>query len=395
MTRRGRVALKIGVWSVCLAPLAMLAWRGWTGDLTANPISFVTNTLGDWTLRLLLTSLAMTPLRIVFGLSWPITLRRLLGLFAFFYVCLHFLVWLVLDHYFDWAEMGKDIVKRPYITVGMSALVLLLPLAATSTTDMIRRLGAARWRRLHRLAYVAAFLGVLHYLWLVKKGHPEPYYYAAVLVLLMGIRLVDVLRRRLRKGGPSVLPSAVMRALLGLVVIVVAVASTACGPVAHPSTTEPTTASPTATTPTRNDTTGLVSPTREVLPNGVVLISQDHRASDVIALQVWVRVGGRDETPDELGLSHYLEHMLFKGTPTRPPGSIDAFIEGLGGQSNAFTSYDYTHYDVVVPGRNARAGLELLADIAVNASFPPQELESEKAVVLEEMRLVEDDPEKF
>ncbi len=383
--------LKVGVWAVCLAPIAMLAWRAWTGDLTANPISFVTNTLGDWTLRILLASLAMTPLRIVFGLSWPITLRRLLGLFAFFYVCLHFLVWLVLDHYFDWAEMGKDIVKRPYITVGMTALVLLVPLAVTSTTGMIRRLGATRWRRLHRLAYVAGVLGVLHYLWLVKKGHVEPYYYAAVLALLMGVRLVDVARRRLRKGGPSVLPSAVMRALLGLVVVVLGLAGTACGPVSSPSTAT----APTAAAPMRNETTGLVPPTREVLPNGVVLISQEHHASDVIALQVWVRVGGRDESPEELGLSHYLEHMLFKGTPTRPPGAIDAFIEGLGGQSNAFTSYDYTHYDVVVPARNARAGLELLADIAVNASFPPQELESEKAVVLEEMRLVEDDPEKF
>jgi zinc protease len=136
-------------------------------------------------------------------------------------------------------------------------------------------------------------------------------------------------------------------------------------------------------------------PVREVLPNGVVLITQEHRSSDVVALQLWLRVGGRNERPDELGLSHYLEHMLFKGTPNRPPGSIDKLIEGLGGQSNAFTSYDYTHYDLVLPARDLRAGLELLADIAVNASFVPAELESEKAVVLEEMRLVEDDPDKF
>src|SRR5207253_1603521 len=121
----------------------------------------------------------------------------------------------------------------------------------------------------------------------------------------------------------------------------------------------------------------------------------EHRASDVVALQLWVRVGGRDESPEELGLSHYLEHMLFKGTPTRPPGAIDELIEGLGGTSNAFTSYDYTHYDVVLPAGAMRAGLELLADIGVNASFPPQELESEKKVVFEEMGLVEDDPEKF
>ena len=139
---------------------------------------------------------------------------------------------------------------------------------------------------------------------------------------------------------------------------------------------------------------GASAPTRQVLGNGVVLISQEHRASDVVALQLWMRVGGRDESPDELGLSHYLEHMLFKGTPTRPPGSIDALIEGLGGTSNAFTSYDYTHYDVVLPAERLREGIELLADIAVNASFVPQELQSEKKVVFEEMNLVEDDPEK-
>jgi zinc protease len=136
-------------------------------------------------------------------------------------------------------------------------------------------------------------------------------------------------------------------------------------------------------------------PTREVLPNGVVLIAQEHRASDVVALQLWMRVGGRDETADELGLSHYLEHMLFKGTPTRPPGSIDALIEGLGGTSNAFTSQDYTHFDVVLPAQHMRAGIELLADIAVNASFEQSELDAERKVVFEEMRLTADNPDRF
>jgi zinc protease len=139
----------------------------------------------------------------------------------------------------------------------------------------------------------------------------------------------------------------------------------------------------------------LSAPTREVLPNGVVLIVQEHRASDVVALQLWVRTGGRDESAEELGLSHYLEHMLFKGTPTRPPGSIDAELEGLGGNSNAFTSYDFTHYDVLVPVSGLRAAAALLADIAVNAAFVPAELESEKKVVFEEMKLTEDDPERF
>jgi zinc protease len=132
-----------------------------------------------------------------------------------------------------------------------------------------------------------------------------------------------------------------------------------------------------------------------VLPNGVVLITHEHRAADVVALQLWMRAGGRDEQAEELGLSHYLEHMLFKGTPTRPPGSIDRLIEGLGGTSNAFTSYDYTHYDVVVPAAHVGPALELLADIAVNAAFVPEELEAEKKVVYEEMNLTEDDPEKF
>jgi predicted Zn-dependent peptidase len=139
----------------------------------------------------------------------------------------------------------------------------------------------------------------------------------------------------------------------------------------------------------------VAGPTREVLPNGVVLIVQEHRAGDVVALQLWMRVGGRDESADELGLSHYLEHMLFKGTPTRPPGSIDQLIEGIGGSSNAFTSYDYTHYDVVVPSSQLRMAVELLADIAVNAAFVREELESEKKVVFEEMKLTEDDTDRF
>lgn len=146
--------------------------------------------------------------------------------------------------------------------------------------------------------------------------------------------------------------------------------------------------------PPARGATGAAEPERVVLPNGVVLISQEHRAGDVVALQLWVRIGGRDEKPDELGLSHYIEHMIFKGTPTRPPGSIDLLVEGLGGTSNAFTSYDYVHYDVVLPAAALRQGLELLADIAVNADFPPADLESEKQVVFEEMNVLQDDPEK-
>jgi sulfoxide reductase heme-binding subunit YedZ len=207
VTRRGRIALKALVWAACLAPLAVLGYRALTGDLTANPISFITNWLGDWTLRILLTSLAMTPLRILFRSSWPVTLRRLLGLFAFFYAALHFSVWLVLDHFFAWGQMGADIVKRPYITVGMTALVLMIPLAATSSASAIRRLGRARWQWLHRLVYVIGVCAVLHYLWLAKKANPDPYYYAAALVLLLAIRAGAWVRRRVVRLSPSPRPS--------------------------------------------------------------------------------------------------------------------------------------------------------------------------------------------
>ena len=380
MSRRVRVALKVGVWVACLVPLAKLAYGSWTDDLTANPISYVTNELGQTTLRLLLLSLAVTPLRILFGWGWQMTFRRLLGLFAFFYVCLHLSVWVVLDHFFDWREMGTDIVKRPYITVGMLAFTLLLPLAATSTTGMIKRLGAARWRRLHRLVYAAAVAGCLHFIWLAKKVRPEPWVYAAILAVLLGIRAWDAARRLARRRA-DLLGSSRMNSTVGppsrpgaLLLLVFLLAGCATGAPRVP---------------------GVAAPTRQVLPNGVVVISQEHRASDVVALQLWVRAGGRDEAPAELGLSHYLEHMLFKGTPTRPPGSIDALLEGLGGNSNAFTSYDFTHYDVVVPESGLRAAVEMLADIAVNAAFVPAELESEKKVVFEEMNLTEDDPERF
>jgi sulfoxide reductase heme-binding subunit YedZ len=189
VTRRARIRLKGVVWILCLLPLAALAVRFWQNDLTANPIDFVTDTLGDWAIRILLASLAMTPLRLVFGVAWPITLRRLLGLFAFFYATLHFTVWVVVDHFFDWPTMLADVAKRPYITVGLSALTLLVPLAATSTTGMIKRIGGARWRRLHRLAYVAAALAVLHFIWLAKVGRIEPDVYFAILMLLFGVRL--------------------------------------------------------------------------------------------------------------------------------------------------------------------------------------------------------------
>ncbi|HET7342959.1 MAG TPA: protein-methionine-sulfoxide reductase heme-binding subunit MsrQ [Methylomirabilota bacterium] len=199
MTTRGRVALKTVVWLVALAPLAHLLWGWWTDDLTVNPIEYVTRELGQTAFRLLLATLALTPLRLLLGVSWPITLRRLLGLLAFFYVTLHFAVWIVLDHFFDWHTMGQDIAKRPWITVGVSAFLLLAPLAATSTTGMIKRLGGARWRRLHRLIYVAGVLAALHYIWLAKKVLVQPWVYAAILAVLLGIRLWDAARAFARR----------------------------------------------------------------------------------------------------------------------------------------------------------------------------------------------------
>jgi methionine sulfoxide reductase heme-binding subunit len=191
VTARGRVALKVVVWAVALVPLAGLLYGFATDALTVNPIEYVTRELGQTALRLLLATLALTPLRLLSGWSWPITLRRLLGLLAFFYVVLHFLVWVVLDHFCDWRTMGDDILKRPWITVGVTALLVLIPLAATSTTGMIKRLGGRAWRRLHRLVYVAAVLGCLHYIWLAKKVLVQPWIYAGILAVLLGIRLWD------------------------------------------------------------------------------------------------------------------------------------------------------------------------------------------------------------
>ncbi len=197
MAYRGRLVLKAAVWVASLWPLGVLV-RGWLADdLTANPIDYVTRTLGLTALVLLLTCLGMTPLRILFHWSWPIQLRRLLGLLAFFYICVHFSVWIGLDHFFAWKRMGQDVLKRPFITVGVLALALLIPLAITSTQGMIKRLGGARWRLLHRLVYVAGVLGVLHFLWLAKKGRTTPYYYAIVLGVLLAVRLWDWGRKRL------------------------------------------------------------------------------------------------------------------------------------------------------------------------------------------------------
>ncbi len=190
------VALKCLLWAAALFPAARLVYLILTGgDLTANPVEYLTHQTGWYALLILLASLAITPARRVTGWHRLITFRRPLGLFAFFYAVLHFSIWFGFDKYFDVAEMGRDVVERPFITVGMAALLSMLPLAVTSTAGWIRRLGR-RWERLHRLAYVAALAGVLHFWWLVKSDIREPAAFAAAAALLLGFRVWWRIRRR-------------------------------------------------------------------------------------------------------------------------------------------------------------------------------------------------------
>jgi methionine sulfoxide reductase heme-binding subunit len=182
---------KPAVFLLCLVPLGLLGWRGLHGDLTANPIEFITHATGDWTLRFLIITLCVSPLRKILGLPELIRFRRMLGLFAFSYACLHFTTYIWLDKFFDLSEVWKDIAKRKYITVGFTAFVLLIPLALTSTAGMIRRLGGKRWHMLHRLIYVSAALGVIHYYWLVKSAVIKPLTYGAIVAVLLLWRLLD------------------------------------------------------------------------------------------------------------------------------------------------------------------------------------------------------------
>jgi sulfoxide reductase heme-binding subunit YedZ len=200
--------LKAALFVACLIPLALLAWRGAHGGLGANPIEYITRSTGWWTLSFLLITLLVTPLRRMSGWHWLLRLRRMLGLYAFFYASLHFTTYIWLDQFFDLTSMVKDVVKRPFITIGFTAFVLLLPLAATSTNAMVRRLGAHRWQLLHRLVYVIAACGVIHFWWLVKKDIREPLMFAALLAFLLGARLVYRLRRkRAGRAGPSAVGS--------------------------------------------------------------------------------------------------------------------------------------------------------------------------------------------
>lgn len=199
--------IKIPVFLVCLAPLGLLAWQGLHGMLGANPIEVITHSTGDWTMRFLLITLSITPLRKLLGVPSLIRFRRMFGLYAFFYAFLHFMTWLWLDKFFDWHEMVADVVKRRFITAGMLGFLLLIPLALTSTAGWIRRLGGKNWQRLHRLIYISALAGVIHYIWLVKADLRKPLQYAAILGVLFLYRIVVWLAPRLKGARSASLPS--------------------------------------------------------------------------------------------------------------------------------------------------------------------------------------------
>jgi sulfoxide reductase heme-binding subunit YedZ len=199
MMRKPR-ASKVLVFLLGLAPLAWLGWRALHGRLTANPIEFITHYTGDWTLRLIVIGLFITPFRKSLNLPDLIRYRRMIGLFAFFYGCLHFLTWIWLDKFFVPADLWEDIVKRRYITVGMAGFLMLIPLAVTSTAGWIRKLGK-RWQKLHRLVYFTAICGVIHYFWLVKSDIRQPLLYAGLVALTLGWRIQSWTRAPRRRAA--------------------------------------------------------------------------------------------------------------------------------------------------------------------------------------------------
>jgi sulfoxide reductase heme-binding subunit YedZ len=180
---------KVLVFALALIPLANLLWRYYKLDLTANPIEYITHRTGDWTLRFILITLAITPLRVLLQQPQLMRFRRMLGLFAFFYGTLHLATWIWLDKAFELTEMWEDVVKRRFITVGMAGFLAMVPLAVTSTAGWVRRMGYKRWELLHRLIYFSAAAGVFHYYWLVKSDIREPLLYGAILTGLLFYRL--------------------------------------------------------------------------------------------------------------------------------------------------------------------------------------------------------------
>ncbi|MES2579338.1 MAG: protein-methionine-sulfoxide reductase heme-binding subunit MsrQ [Pseudomonadota bacterium] len=188
MKNKHIIFIKVAVWICALLPLARLIWLGVHDDLSANPVEFVERSTGTWALVFLLITLSMTPIRLLTGQVWQIQLRRMLGLWMFFYACLHITTYIWLDYSFLWTDIVKDIIKHPYVIVGFMAFMLTIPLAITSNKFMIKRL-KKNWKKLHQVVYLIAILAILHFWWLVKKDVTEPFYYAAVLGILFGIRL--------------------------------------------------------------------------------------------------------------------------------------------------------------------------------------------------------------
>lgn len=180
--------IRVILFILCLIPLVRLFWLGFNDNLTANPVEFIERSTGYWSLFMLLATLSLSPIRQLAGTAWPLQYRRMLGLFMFFYACLHITAYLWLDYSFYWSDIAKDIVKHPYVLVGASAFILTVPLAATSNKVMIKRL-REHWKPLHRLVYVIAILAIVHFLWLVKKDLREPLLYAGILALLLSVRI--------------------------------------------------------------------------------------------------------------------------------------------------------------------------------------------------------------
>lgn len=197
---------KVGVFLICLIPLGGLVWRGFHNGLGANPVEFIQLTTGDWTLRFLVFTLCITPFRKLLDLPDLIRFRRMLGLFAFSYLCIHFLTYLVLDQSLDPSAIWKDVAKRPFITVGFLGFLLLLPLAITSTAGWIRRLGGKRWQMLHRAIYFAAVCGVIHYYWKVKSDVRMPLFYGALVGILLLWRVGDWFFNRRSAAGAKLSP---------------------------------------------------------------------------------------------------------------------------------------------------------------------------------------------
>ncbi|HXX19786.1 MAG TPA: protein-methionine-sulfoxide reductase heme-binding subunit MsrQ [Candidatus Acidoferrum sp.] len=194
---------KVVLFCLCLVPFGLLLWRILQNDLTANPSQFLEHRTGDWTIRFVVITLAITPLRKILNLPQLIRFRRMLGLYAFFYGCLHFTSWIWFDKFFAWPDMWADVHKRPYITLGVTGFVLMIPLAITSTAGWIRRLGGKRWQALHRAIYVTAIAGVIHYYWLVKSDVRKPLEYAFLVGILLVWRLGTWIVGRRKQSAAS------------------------------------------------------------------------------------------------------------------------------------------------------------------------------------------------